>query len=66
MAYFVEWLLMVLFEIKDWIIGNDNAVLYEYAAGKGRAVRPSIETIIRRYLPIAIVMNDFFIKLNRK
>jgi len=63
MAYFVEWLLTELFGAENWAIGNYNAVLHEYASGKGRPLPPAIEKIVMRYLPIAIVMNEFFLKL---
>lgn len=63
MAYFVEWLLTELFGAENWAIGNYNAVLHEYASGKGRPLPPAIEKIVMRYLPIAIMMNEFFIKL---
>ncbi|MCA0402796.1 MAG: protein kinase family protein [Proteobacteria bacterium] len=64
-AYFVEWLLKELFGAENWVIGNYNAMLHEYAAGKGRLLLPAIETIIRRYAPIAVIMNEFFIKLKK-
>jgi hypothetical protein len=63
MAYFVEWLLTELFGAENWAIGNYNAILHEYAAGKGRPLLPVIEAIIMRYAPIAVVMNEFFLKL---
>lgn len=63
MAYFVEWLLTALFGAENWAIGNDNALLHEYAAGKGKPLLPVIDRIIRRYVSVAVVMNDFFLKL---
>lgn len=63
MAYFVEWLLAALFGKENYIIGSFNAVLQEYAAGKGRPLPPWIAAIVKRYLPIAVVMNEFFCKL---
>lgn len=63
MAYFVEWLLTKLFGAKNWFTGNYNTVLHEYASGKGQPLAPSIEAIIRRYTPVAVVMNEFFLKL---
>jgi len=63
MAYFVEWLLTELFGAENWAIGNYNAMLHEYAAGEGRPLLPAIEVIIMRYAPIAVVMNEFFLKL---
>lgn len=63
MSYFVEWLLIELFGIKNWAIGNYNAILHEYAAGKGRPLPSAIQVIIMRYTPIAVVMNEFFLKL---
>jgi serine/threonine protein kinase len=63
MAYFVEWLLAEFFDIENWVIGNYNPMLHEYAAGKGGLLLPAIETIIMRYAPLAVVMNEFFIKL---
>lgn len=63
MAYFVEWILTELFGAENWFTGNYNAVLHEYATGKGRPLAPAIEKIVMRYLPIALVMNEFFLKL---
>ena len=63
MAYFVEWILTEYFGAENWFTGNYNTVLHEYAAGKGRPLAPSIEKIVMRYAPIAVVMNDFFLKL---
>jgi len=63
MAYFVEWLLAESFCIENWVIGNNNSILHEYATGKGRPLLPIIEEIIMRYAPIAVVMNQFFLKL---
>lgn len=63
LSYFVEWLLTESFGTENWAIGNYNAMLHEYAAGKGRPLLPAIEAIIMRYAPIAIVMNEFFLKL---
>ena len=65
MAYFVEWLLTELFGIENWAIGNPNALLHDYAAGQGTPLLPVIETIIKRYAPIAVVMNEFFINLKK-
>ncbi len=65
MAYFVEWLLTELFGAENWVIGDYNSILHEYAAGKGRPLLPAIEKIIRRYAPLAVVMNEFFIKLKK-
>jgi hypothetical protein len=63
MAYFVEWLLTTSFGIENWVIGNDNAALQEYATGQRRILSPVIESIVMQYLPITVLMNDFFIKL---
>jgi hypothetical protein len=65
MAYFVEWLLANLFGIENWVIGNHNPVLLEYATGKGRPLSPSIHKIVMRYLPVAVVMNRFFVELKK-
>ncbi len=65
MAYFVEWLLAESFGIENWVIGNNNAILHEYAIGKGSPLLPIIEEIIMRYAPIAVVMNQFFLKLKK-
>jgi hypothetical protein len=58
MAHLVKWILMELFGIENY-----DAILYEYATGKGRPLSPAIETIVMRYLPIAVVMHEFFQKL---
>ncbi len=63
MAYFVEWLLTELFGVENWAIGNYNAMLHEYGDGKGKPLQPAVKEIVMRYLPIAIIMNEFFIKL---
>ncbi|MBV8801674.1 MAG: serine/threonine protein kinase [Gammaproteobacteria bacterium] len=63
MAYFVEWLLTELFGAENWFTGKYNTVLQEYASGNGRPLLPKIEKIVMRYLPVAIIMNEFFIKL---
>ena len=62
-AYFVEWILTEYFGAENWFTGKYNAVLHEYASGKGKPLPAAIEKIVMRYLPIAIVMNDFFLKL---
>lgn len=65
MAYFIEWLLANLFGMEDWVIGNDNPILLEYAQGKGKPLPPCIESIVMRYLPFAVLMNEFFRKLKK-
>jgi hypothetical protein len=60
MAYFVEWILTELFGAENWEIMK---ILHEYAEGQGRPLTPSIEKIVMRYVPIAVVMNEFFLKL---
>jgi len=57
-AHLVKWILMELFGIENY----DN-VLHEYASGKTKALAPTIEAIVICYLPIAIMMHEFFQKL---
>jgi hypothetical protein len=63
MAYFIEWILTELFGAENWFTGNYNNILHEYAAGQGRPLTPSIKKMVMRYVPIAVVMNEFFLKL---
>jgi RimJ/RimL family protein N-acetyltransferase len=58
MAHLVKWILMELFGIENY-----SSVLSEYASGNGRPLAPTIEAIVMRYLPIAVVMHEFFQKL---
>ncbi|HCU6011399.1 TPA: hypothetical protein OUZ74_003502 [Legionella pneumophila] len=57
-AHLVKWILMELFGIENY-----SSTLDDYACGKGKPLAPAIETIVMRYLPIAIVMHEFFQKL---
>jgi hypothetical protein len=57
-AHLVKWILMELFGIENYC-----SILGEYASGKGKPLEPTIETIVMRYLPIAVVMHEFFQKL---
>jgi len=63
MAYFVEWILTELFGSENWFTGNYNTVIHEYATGKGKPLAPAIEAIVTRYAPMAVVINEFFLKL---
>lgn len=63
MAYFVEWILTELFGAENWFTGNYNTVLHEYAIGKGKPLAPAIGAIVERYAPMAVVVNEFFLKL---
>lgn len=63
MAYFVEWILTELFGSENWFTGNYNKVLHEYATGKGKPLAPAIEAIVTRYAPMAVVIDEFFLKL---
>ena len=53
------------FGMKNWVIGNPNPILHEYAMGRGKTLLPAIEAIIMRYAPIAVVMNEFFLNLKK-
>ena len=64
-AYFVEWLLTTLLGAENWFTGKENSVLHEYATGKGKALLPAIDKIIRRDAPIALVMQAFFLQLKK-
>ncbi|MBI2792810.1 MAG: serine/threonine protein kinase [Gammaproteobacteria bacterium] len=58
-THFVNWLV-------DTLFGEDNlnTILLEYATGIGaRALGPAAASIITRYAPLAIVMNEFYRKL---
>ncbi|MBA3536075.1 MAG: hypothetical protein H0T84_05620 [Tatlockia sp.] len=63
MAYLVEWILTEFLGAENWFTGNYNTILHEYASGKGKSLPPFIESLVMRHIPVAIVMNSFFLKL---
>ena len=57
-THLVNWLIGVLFGSE-----NRNTIIHEYAIGTGdRTFGPVVGSIITRYAPIAVVMNEFYRK----
>lgn len=65
MGYFVEWIMTQFLGADNWFTGKYTTVLHEYIQGKGRLLPPAIDALVKRYAPIEVVMNDFFIKLKK-
>ena len=61
--FIVEWILTELFGKKVEFKEHYNALLHDYSIGKGRTISPVIDKILANYAPVAVVMNEFFIKL---
>ena len=59
MAHLLHWVLTQLFEAENY-----ETILYEIISGKSTRLLPhDISLIIARHAPMALVMNDFFKKL---
>lgn len=58
----------LLHSIVTWHFGKDNweMSLYEYVNGKRGGLQPAVESIIKKYAPVAFMMDEFYQSLIKR